>query len=99
VSKFETNYSQACQLLQKGGAIRCRDLIAKLESLGFRIKDAASGNHKTFNHPGLPDFHGASFNCGHGKNSELKPNYPRTVLKILEKYEAELIEWNRKQDA
>lgn len=95
MSKYETTYNKARQLLEGGGAVRCNELTAALKSLGFNVKDASSGGHKTYDHPGIPDFHGSSYNCGHGKNPEVKRNYPRAILKVLDEYKTELLEWGR----
>ncbi len=61
-----------------------------MKSLGFRIKDGKSSNHKIFVHDALSGFTTGSFACGHGKNSEVKRPYIRNILKILYNYENEL---------
>jgi len=38
-----------------------------------------------------------SYNCGHGKNPEIKPAYVVNVLRALRQYESELDEFLREQ--
>ena len=64
-----------------------------LESLGFEIRDGKSAGHKLVFHAGIPEFYSASFNCGHGKNPEVKRAYVRKLVRLLEQYERELIEY------
>lgn len=72
-------------------SIRCDRLGALLLSLGFRVKDSkASKGHKIVTHPGLDDFKSASYNCGHGKNPEIKAAYITGVLRVLNQFQAEL---------
>jgi hypothetical protein len=73
--------------------MRCADLSRQLEKLGFEVRDGKKGGHKLYFHDGLPSFHSASFNCGHGKNPEIKPVYIGKVLKVLDQYEQELIKF------
>lgn len=61
-----------------------------LGQLGFRVRDCGGGNHKAFSHPNLPGFFGGNYNCGHGKNPQLKPTYVRRIIRILEEWEAYL---------
>jgi hypothetical protein len=74
-----------------GSDMRCLDVCKNLERLGFVVKKKASGNHKVFNHPSLPDFHGSNFDCGHGKNAQVKSPYiKRNILPVLRRYREEL---------
>lgn len=73
--------------------IRCEELRAFLIQLGFEIRDGKQGGHKVFFHGGLANFKSGSYNCGHGKNPEIKPAYVREVICILEQYEQELTEF------
>lgn len=83
--------NQARQHLQASRkSIRCHELVELLESLGFTVRDGKRGGHKVFTHPHLPAFHSASFNCGHGRNPEIKPAYIRNVLRVLDTHEDEL---------
>ena len=61
-----------------------------LESLGFEVRDGKRGGHKLFFHDGLPDFRSGSFNCGHGKNPEVKPAYITKIINVLETYDESL---------
>jgi hypothetical protein len=62
-----------------------------LEQLGFSVRDGKRGGHKIFTHIGLPLFTSGGFNCGHGKNPEIKPAYIVKVICVLEQYEADLL--------
>ena len=77
-------------LFEKPGILKCSKVVSALESLGFKIKEGKSPNHKIFIHDELPEFTTGSFACGHGKNSEVKRPYIRNILKILRDYEDEL---------
>jgi hypothetical protein len=70
--------------------IRCSEMKRILGDLGFEVSDRSSGNHKTYSHPELKDFWGGNFDCGHGHDSKLKPQYVRNVIQVLEQYEPEL---------
>jgi hypothetical protein len=71
-------------------AIRCSEMKRMLGDLGFEVKDRAQGNHRTYSHPGLPNFSGGNYDCGHGADAQLLPCYIRDVRKVLEEFEAEL---------
>lgn len=80
-----------------GASLRCKDLVAALKGLGFDVRDGTKQGHKVFTHPHIPDFTSSGFTCGHGTNPEVKPNYPKSVLKLLHRYETELITYLREQ--
>lgn len=85
------SYDQVRRSLEQAGAsLRCNTVVQQLKSLGFKV-DGKTG-HKKFKHPSLPQFHGGSFNCGHGKNSEVKRVYIRRIIQILDDYEDEIKE-------
>lgn len=69
-----------------------------LESLGFTVRDGAKGGHRIYVHPGLPKFKSASFNCGHGKNPEIKPAYITNIIRILEDHQDALAEFLKGAD-
>ena len=69
---------------------RCRDIKDKLEKLGFEVRDGKRGGHKIFVHDHLPSFMSGSFNCGHGKNPEIKPVYVRKIIRILKEHESDI---------
>lgn len=73
--------------------IRCEELRTYLCQLGFEVRDGNQGGHKLFFHDGLRDFMSGSYNCGHGKNPEIKPIYIRKVIRILKQYECEIEEF------
>jgi hypothetical protein len=49
-------------------------------------------------HKGLPSFYSGSFNCGHGKNPEIKPAYISKIIQILKQYHDELNDYLRNTD-
>lgn len=79
---------QAIQELQAAGAsLRCSKLKRTLESLGFEVRDGKKAGHKIVYHSGLTNFNGSAYTCGHGRNPEVKPNYVRSMLKIIRNHE------------
>ncbi|MCP3176104.1 hypothetical protein MJO47_03225 [Desulfuromonas sp. KJ2020] len=82
------------ELQDAGASMRCSEMKALLESLGFTVKDGKRGGHKLYFHDALDGFYSGSYNCEHGKNPELKRTYINKVAKVLEKYKSELIEAN-----
>jgi len=70
--------------------MRCQELVELLTRLGFIVRDGRRGGHKIFTHSGLPEFTSASFNCGHGRNPEIKPAYIQNILRIIEAHEDSL---------
>ena len=68
----------------------CEDVKRLLQGLGFDVRDGKQGGHKIFVHPGLPSFMSGSFNCGHGKNPEIKPAYIGKIIQVLRQYNDEL---------
>ena len=69
----------------------CKDVTGELTELGFDIKDGRKGGHKIFTHEGLPDFISGSFDCGHGRNPEIKPAYIRNIIRTLETHSEDLV--------
>lgn len=64
-----------------------------LEALGFKVEDGKQQGHKKVKHPWLSDHHhfrGSNYTCGHGANSELLKHYPKSMSKLVKRYEAEL---------
>lgn len=68
----------------------CDDVKQLLVSLGFEVRDGKQGGHKVFVHQGMPSFMSGSFNCGHGKNPEIKPAYIGKIIQVLKQYHDEL---------
>lgn len=77
-------------LQQRKTNLCCNDVKGLLIELGFEVRDGKRGGHKVFVHQGLPSFKSGSFNCGHGKNPEIKPAYIAKILKVLEIHKSEL---------
>jgi len=70
--------------------IRCAELADLLGQLGFVVRDCGKGNHKAFSHSRLAGFPGGNYDCGHGKNRQVKPVYVRRIIRILEEWEDQL---------
>lgn len=75
------------ELEAAGTSLRCSKLRRILESLGFGVKDGKKVGHKIVYHPDLPEFSGSSYSCGHGRNPQVKPNYIRSMLKMIRHHE------------
>jgi len=73
-----------------GSSMRCSDVVGCLRDLGFEVEDGRRGGHKKFKHPTIPAFYGGSFNCGHGRNSEVRRCYIRDILRIIDEFEEEI---------
>ena len=71
----------------------CEDVKHLLVDLGFEVRDGKKGGHKIFVHQGLLSFQSASFNCGHGKNPEIKSAYIQKIIQILKQYQKEIEEY------
>jgi hypothetical protein len=72
--------------------LRCNDVRDVLEDFGFTVKEGKKGNHRRYMHREIPEFRGANYDCGHGKNSKVLPRYIENVVKVLNKYEQEILE-------
>jgi len=70
--------------------MRCSELCELLEALGFDVRAGKKSGHKIVTHRALDDFYSFSFDCGHGRNPEVKPVYVRSALKLLRHYERPL---------
>ena len=71
------------EMKERKKKLRCQDLSDYLTKLGFIVRDGKRGGHKVFAHKELTQFGSGSFNCGHGKNPEIKPVYVTKIIKIL----------------
>ena len=79
------------RLLEDSGAtVKCSELRLHLEELGYRIRDGKRAGHKIVTHSGLKDFYSTSYNCGHGKNPQIKPGYIKNILKTIKFHEQAL---------
>jgi hypothetical protein len=89
----KASYDEVVNQLKRGN-VTCEEIDRLLSGLGFAVSRRANGNHHTYIHPGLGDFFGSNYDCGHGRNPVPKPSYFRNILKVLAKYESELREMN-----
>lgn len=74
-------------------SIRCDELANQLGRLGFDVREGKSKGHRVFIHGGLQSFTSGSYNCGHGRNPEIKMPYISNVLRILRQHEAEILNY------
>lgn len=84
------------ELQAKKASMRCGQLCSILEELGFIVKPCRTPGHRTATHPGLEEFFGLNFDCGHGNNSQLLKNYVVDVLRVVRKYEEGLVSYLEK---
>jgi hypothetical protein len=89
--------SALMRLEQAKRSIRCSELTALLEGLGFEVRDGRKQGHRVIVHDGIDGFTSDSFTCGHGKNPEIKPAYTGKLIRLLRRYENELIEYLEEQ--
>jgi len=75
---------------QKRRSLPCSEATRELESLGFRVRSGSKGGHRVVSHPGLADFHGTSFNGGHGSDEELKAGYVGNLIRVLRQHKEAL---------
>lgn len=77
----------------KGSAanLRCSEVRDILSGLGFKIKDGKkSPGHKMYSHPFIRDFFGGDYNCGHGKDPQVKRTYIGNIINVLEELEHDI---------
>lgn len=83
--------AQAINVLQERTTnIRCSELVAMLESLGFTVRKGANGGHRVFIHNRLDGFYSSSFDGGHGRDDIVKTVYVRSAKRILLEHETDL---------
>ena len=87
------------QLQLRKSSLCCEDVKQLLTRLGFDVRDGKLGGHKIYVHQGLPSFHSGSFNCGHGRNPEIKPAYITKIVQVLKQYKNELDTYLERKDA
>lgn len=80
-------------LQQRKASLCCEEIKGLLVNLGFEVRDGKQGGHKIFVHQGLPSFLSGSFNCGHGKNPEVKPAYIGKIIRVLNQHHEELVRY------
>ncbi len=73
--------------------IRCQELEELLASLGFEVREGKKAGHQVFVHCGIASFTSGGYTCGHGRNPEIKLVYIKQVIKLLNQYETELIQY------
>ncbi|TXK92746.1 hypothetical protein BMR02_15040 [Methylococcaceae bacterium HT1] len=81
-----------------GASMRCQEAKALLRKLDFELKDGRRGGHKVYTHPHIASFTSGSLNCDHGRNPEIKKPYIKKIIKVLEKYENELVKYLEKRN-
>jgi len=84
-------------LLNGKGSLRCTEVSTLLQLLGFEVRDGKRGGHKLYFHDGIPDFQSGSFNCGHGRNPEIKAAYITKIVRTIDTHEAALKEYLREE--
>lgn len=77
--------------------VQCDELKTVLSSFGYEVVQRASGKHHTYDHPEM-DWIGANFDCGHGRNPQVLPNYVRKVIKVLTEHEDDLKEIDKRDE-
>lgn len=80
-------------LEDSGTTIKCSELRAHLEEIGSKVRDGKRAGHKIVTHSGLKDFYSTSYNCGHGKNPEIRPGYIKNILKTIKFHEKALSDY------
>jgi len=86
-SNFSAIYKEVLAELRAGvKSVKCDRLVKLLEMLGYDVRKGSSGNHYSYSHPKMTDFHGSSFNCGHGRNPTPLPAYIKQAIKTLESH-------------
>lgn len=78
------------ELEQRKRSMRCSELVAVLEALGFEVRDGSRGGHKVYTHPYLKDFTSDGINCEHGRNPQIKPAYVAKAIRNLKRHKDEL---------
>jgi hypothetical protein len=74
----------------KKGSLRCAEVKSLLEDLGFEVRDGKRGGHKIFVHDGIPEFTSGAFNCGHGRNPEIKGAYITKIIRVIRELETSI---------
>lgn len=76
----------------------CKELGQLLETIGCRIKECKTPGHKQVFHDEIREFHSISYNCGHGKNPEIKRPYIRKISSYLTSLKPQLLEFLGEND-
>lgn len=72
-------------------------LLAYMDEMGFISKSGKSPNHKVFVHKQLTEtsnneFKSHSIDCGHAPKKPMKFSYVVNTIRLMEKYQLELVE-------
>jgi hypothetical protein len=95
---LKKDYTQVISEFNNAGtSMRCAEVKRLLTRLGFEVKNGKRGGHKVFTHRHLSSFYSQSFNCDHGKNPEIKKPYINKIIKLLEQYKDDLVEYLEKK--
>lgn len=87
--------NDAIDLLKTSRTLQCNEVKNLLESFGFKVIKTKKGNHYVFKHPSLKEFWGGNYDCGHGKNPEIKKCYLKSIASTLDTYRQELSALNK----
>lgn len=87
-------------LKRRKNAVACNGksgLLAYMDELGFSWTDGKSPNHKVFVHKALTAASDSAFtthsiDCGHAPKRPMKFSYVQQTIRLLEKYQVELME-------
>ena len=85
------------QLTSGKGSLRCREVVAILEGLGFVVRITKKG-HYVYNHPGISNFWGGNFACPHRAGDPVKGNYITSIVRSIRQNDAELRQWLGEND-
>ena len=77
--------------------VRCSEMRRILTDLGFTITVGKVENHKIVTHSNLADFMSTSYDCGHGKDSLIKPQYVGKMARVLSDCTKDLLVYLEKQ--
>ena len=87
-----TPVDSAIAQLSAGSTIRCNQMVKLLDRLGFTVRSGKNPSHKIITHARLDAFTSKGFDCGHGKNPQLKPAYVTSMRNMLKMYADDLKE-------
>ena len=76
-----------------GASTRCNKVEGWLKKLGFTVESGKTKGHKLYKHTEIENFFGSNYNCGHGKNPEVKRPYINNILSVLDEYEDQIADY------
>lgn len=74
----------------RAGSLRCAEVCKALRDLGFDVRGGDGPGHKVVGNSKLAGFHGTNFDCGHGKNAEIKLPYVKHLARVLDQWKSEI---------